>query len=255
MSVFGYDEIGSNMTSKLFNSDMQKSIPIANLVSRPIMNESPYHGYTDIEEESEENTETHSLVTPNSWFGGNTRIAERPEGATAVGTVTAIQNRGLFRDYDYDPETDTETESTTHWWDDDAGESITNEEATTRISALSSRSGVGSLIEYDDDDDGEVDGYSWTQNVERTFWNFFGNSQDQTRTNTGGNRGANQDTSSEIVIHTNPQKNLGPGGTQQQTKTNQTTISNSKKIATGFATIVGVGFIGKVVYDKVSKKF
>ena len=220
MSVFGYDEIGSNMTSKLFNSDMQKSSPIANLVLRPVMNESPYHGYTDIEEESEGNTETHSLAPSNSWFGGNTRIAERPAGATAVGTVTAIQNRGLFRDYDYDPETDTETESTT-----------------------------------DDDDDGEVDGYSWTQNVERTFWNFFGNSQDQTRTNTGGNRGANQDTSSEIVIHTNPQKNLGPGGTQQQTKTNQTTISNSKKIATGLATIVGVGFIGKVVYGKVSKKF
>ena len=174
MSVFGYDEIGSNMTSKLFNSDMQKSSPIANLVLRPVMNESPYHGYTDIEEDSEGNTETHSLAPSNSWFGGNTRIAERPAGATAVGTVTAIQNRGLFRDYDYDPETDTETESTTHWWDDNTGESITNEEATTRIAALSSRSGVGSLIEYDEDGDGEVEGYSWTQNVERTFWNFFG---------------------------------------------------------------------------------
>ena len=255
MSVFGFDEIGSNMTSKLFNSNTTPAIPIAHLVSRPVMSESPYHGYTDIEEETEGDTATHNLGTSNSWFGGNTRIAERPEGATAVGTVTAIQHRGLFRDYDYDPETDTETESTTHWWDENTGESITNEVADTRIAALSSRSGVGGLTEFDDDADGVVDGYTWTQNVERTFWNFFGSPIDRTRTNTGGNRGANQDTSSNIIMHPTNQTNLGPSGTQQRSQPTETTMSQPLKIATGVATIVGIGFVGKLIYGKLGNKF
>ena len=50
--------------------------------------------------------------------------------------------------------------------------------------------------------------------------NFLGTPQDQTKINTGGNRGANQDTSFEIIMHTNPQRNLGPGGTQQKTSNN-----------------------------------
>ncbi len=85
--------------------------------------------------------------------------------------------------------------------------------------------------------------------------NFLGTPQDQTKINTGGNRGANQDTSFEIIMHTNPQRNLGPGGTQQKTQTTQTKFSNPKTIVTSVAAIIGVAIIGKILYDNISNKF
>ena len=256
MSVFGFNELGLKTSLKSFNATTLNTMRVAQTPDIYPVQNNPYHGYTDTEQDdTETDIVTHRVGTPNSWFGGNTAIASRPEGATSVGTVTALQNRGLYRDYDYDPETDVETESTTHWWDDDAGESITNEQADARISALSTRDGVSSIRELDENSDGVVDGYSWTQNVERTFWNFFGNSQDQTRTNTGGNRGANQDTSSQIVIYPTTQTNLGPRGNQQRPQAKQTTMSTPKKVATGVATVAGVGLIGKILYDNISNKF
>lgn len=62
-----------------------------------------------------------------------------------------------------------ETQSTTHWYDWNTDSSITNEEAQASIASLSNRAGARNLQEFDEDGDGNIDRYSWTQDVQRTF--------------------------------------------------------------------------------------
>ena len=162
MSLLNLTTFGIPINEVLLNAETFARVEALNQSPEPA-----YQGYTDVEE----GQTTHN-IGQDTW-GPNTQITEMPTGATSLGTVTAIQNRGIYRDYDYDSATDSETVSTTHWWDENTGESITNEEANTRISALDLRNGVGGLTQIDGNNDGVVDGYSWTQNVERTFWNFL----------------------------------------------------------------------------------
>ena len=169
MSVFGVDEFGTPNNNLILNAMMPIDTSTISMETR-----TDYQGFSDVEAgDSETPQTTHAVGSADWWQGGRTEITERPESATDVGTVTTIQQRGLHRDYDYDEETNTETPSTTHWWDELSGNRLSNEEVESRVASLSNRDGARNLREFDEDGDGITDSYSWTQDVQRTFWNFL----------------------------------------------------------------------------------
>ena len=155
---------------------------------QPNMAMSNYHGFTDVEDENTEGSQVTHSVNAGNWWGGNSQIANRPEQATDVGSVTVLDNRRLERDWDIDEETGAETQSTTHWYDWNTDSSITNEEAQASIASLSNRAGARNLQEFDEDGDGNIDSYSWTQDVQRTFWNFLDRPSRNTNSATDSSR-------------------------------------------------------------------
>ena len=231
MSVLGVDTFGSPINNLVLNANTQNSMTGTVLRgNQPAMAISDYHGYTDVEDENSEDSQvTHSVGQANNWFGGNPQIANRPEQATDVGSVTVLDDRGLSRDLEYDEETDTESLSTTHWYDWNTDRSYTNEEAEARIASLSNRGGVRNLQEVDEDGDGATDSYSWTQDVQRTFWSFL----DRPSRNTNSATDSSRNFSPQQIPNQRPRTNfdLMPKlpSAQQEEKTFSQRISEAWK--------------------------
>tara|TARA_R110001599_G_scaffold12013_3_gene56415 strand:+ start:28696 stop:29400 length:705 start_codon:yes stop_codon:yes gene_type:complete len=189
MSFLGVDTFGSPINNLVLNANTQESRE-GQFISmiQPNMAMSNYHGFTDVEDENTEGSQITHSVNAGNWWGGDSQIANRPEQATDVGSVTILDNRGLERDWDIDEETGAETQSTTHWYDWNTDSSITNEEAQASIASLSNRAGARNLQEFDEDGDGNIDSYSWTQDVQRTFWNFLDRPSRNTNSATDSSR-------------------------------------------------------------------
>ena len=230
MSVLGVDTFGSPINNLVLNANTQESMEgqFISLI-QPNMATSNYDGFTDVEDENTEGSQVTHSVNAGNWWGGNSQIANRPEQATDVGSVTLLDNRGLSRDLDYDEETDTESLSTTRWYDWNTDTSYTNEEAEARIASLSNRGGVRNLQEVDEDGDGTTDSYSWTQDVQRTFWSFL----DRPSRNTNSATDSSRNFLPQQIPNQRPRTNfdLMPKlpSTQQEQKTFSQRISEAWK--------------------------